>query len=431
MKKALLISVGGSPTPVIYSINAQKPEYLFFFVSRSSAASAREQILPALTHKPSVYEFIMTSDEQDIEKSVAVLLAEVPAKLEMWGLTFADLVADYTGGTKTMSAAVVLSLSRDIDSFSYVGGTERDKSGLGVVIDGREQILNLKNPWNELAIQSLNDIQILFNSCRYTSAAEMAETARDKTPARRQLFEGLRLLATALNLWDNFQYDRAFSELKRCDSLLRTLAAETDKQPIKLLCKDVAVCLPLLEKICHEQNILVKSSPGNPKNEAADGMSIIRDLTANAIRRGEIEHKYDDAVARLYSAIEKMAKMRLKSAYAIDNSDIKPEQIPESIRDEIVAECTNEREGKIQIPLHKSYHLLEKLADPLGIAYAAAANELGKVLTIRNMSLLAHGYEPVKQETYSKMLSIALGFIGDKRCDVSSFPKLSFENRTL
>lgn len=426
MKKALLVSVGGSPVPLIYSINAQKPEYLFLFVSRSSAVSAREQVIPALECRPSIYEFVMTPDEQDLEQSVAVLLAEVPKKLEMWGLTFDMLSADYTGGTKTMSAAVVLALSRHIDSFSYVGGTERDKAGLGVVIDGREQMLHLKNPWNELAIQSLNDIQILFNSCLYKSAAGLAEVAREKSPARRQLFEAIRVAATAYNQWDSFQYDKAFADLKRCESLLRQLAAEAAKQPVKQLFQDVCVSVPLLEKICNEQNTLVKSSPKTHSNGSADGMAIICDLVANAIRRGDIEHKYDDAVARLYSAIEKMAKMKLKVVYEIDNSDLKAVQIPESLRQELLAECTNEREDKIQIPLHKSYQLLHALGDPLGAAYIAASGDLGKILTIRNKSLLAHGYEPVKQETYSKMLIIALDFMGIEKSALPAFPRMGW-----
>lgn len=96
-----------------------------------------------------------------------------------------------------------------------------------------------------------------------------------------------------------------------------------------------------------------------------------------------------------------------------------------------MTECMNEREGKIQAPLHKSYQLLELLDDPLGHAYASAATELGKVLTIRNMSLLAHGYEPVKQETYTKMLAIALSFIGITKDELPVFPRMTFDNGVL
>jgi CRISPR-associated protein (TIGR02710 family) len=424
MKKALLVSVGGSPAPVIFTINAQQPEFLFLFVSRGSAVSAREEVIPALLHKPSIYEFVLTPDEQDIEQSVGILLSEIPKKLTLWGLSYSDLAVDYTGGTKTMSAALVLALSRNVDAFSYVGGTVRDKNNLGVVVDGNELRLSMKNPWNELAIQSLSDIQILFNACLFTSAAKVAETAREKSPLRKQVFEGIMHASTAYNNWDSFKYDRALNDLRRCESHFRQIAAETDKKWITLFYKQIQTSLPLLEKICIEQDALIKSSPKAGMSRDVDGMAMITDLVANAIRRGDIEYKYDDAVARLYSALEKMAKMKLKVAYGLDNSDLTAEQIPEELRQELLAECTNGREGKIQIPLHKSYQLLHALGDPLGAAYTAASAELGKILTIRNMSLLAHGYEPVKQETFTKMLAIALEFIGIEKENLPTFPQL-------
>jgi len=426
MKKALLVSVGGSPTPLIHSINTQKPEYLILYASSSSRTSAVENVLPALECQPKDREFIMTPDEQDLEKSVAAILNRLPEILKTWGLKYDDLAADYTGGTKTMSASVVLALSRHIDSFTYVGGTERDKAGLGVVIDGREQMLHLKNPWNELAINSLNDIELLFNRCRYTSSSELAAEAARKSPARKQLFEGLRIASSAFELWDSFQYGKALNELKRCESLFRTLAAETAKEPVRRFHSDIALCLPELEIICNEQNQLVKSSPKAGIDGGGDGKAIIRDLVANAIRRGDIEHKYDDAVARLYSAIEKMAKTRLKIAYGINNSDVAPNAIPEQLRDELVRECRSERDGVVQLPLHKSFQLLEALGDPLGSAYCASSEDLGKILTIRNMSLLAHGYEPVKLDTYNKMLTIALSFLEIEKENLPEFPQIAW-----
>ena len=427
MKKVLLVSVGGSPAPIIHSINVQKPDYLILYASAGSRITAVEQVLPALDIPIKDREFIMTPDEQDLEKSVAAILTRVPEILKVWGVTYDDLAADYTGGTKTMSASVVLALSRHIDTFTYIGGTERNKQGLGVVIDGREQMLYLKNPWNVLAVNSLNDIELLFNRCRYIPAADLAAEAIRKSPARKQLFEGVRAAALAFNLWDSFHYDRARSELKRCESLFRSLAAETAKESVRQFYSDIEASLPILESICIEQDAIIKSSPKSGNKPIVDGTAILRDLIANAIRRGEVEHKHDDAVARLYSAIEKMAKLKLKIAHGIDNSDVDVAMIPEPFRGEIVFACQNEREGGIvQLPLHKSYQLLEALGDSLGIAYKNSSDDLKKVLTIRNKSLLAHGYEPVKPETYEKMLAIAMSFLGVEKTTLPSFPRMAW-----
>jgi len=412
MKKALLVSVGGSPNPIIYSINRQTPEYLIFFASKDSRGIAIEKILPALEYQPKDREFIMTEDEQDIEKSVSAILKELPAKLKIWGLNYSDLSADYTGGTKTMSAALVLALSDFVDTFSYVGGTERDKAGLGTVIDGREQMLHLKNPWNELAVNRLKEIELHFNSCRFVAAENAAEDARNRTTSRSHLFEAIQYTAKAFALWDNFQYKKAFNELKRAESLFRALSAESANRAIVEFAKNISQSLDIIQKI----------SDSNNEEDRQRALTI--DIISNAIRRGDTEHKYDDAVARLYSAIEKMAKMRLKSAFGIDNSDLKEEQIPEIIREEILNECRNGREDKIQIPLHKSFMLLATLKDSVGIAYLSHCEDLGKVLVTRNNSLLAHGFDPVKEETYKKMLEISLKFIGSEKNEITKFPKL-------
>ncbi len=432
MTKALLVSVGGSPAPIIYSIDCHKPDYLILFASDDSRKTAVQQVLPALQSQPKDREFLMTPDEQDLEKSVCVILKRLPDILQTWGLEFCDLVADYTGGTKTMSAAVVLALSGHLNDFSYVGGTERDKNGLGVVINGKESMLYLKNPWNELAIESLKDMALLFNRCRFQSVVELADLTGRKTPNRKPVFDAIKAVAESYYAWDNFYYGKAFNKLREAESKMRMLTANSESWQLAALRQGIAANLPFLESVVCELNRIVKSTPkekGGNQMEGCDGTLIIRDLLANAVRRAEVEYKYDDAVARLYSAIEKMAKVRLKTGHGIDNSNLLLEQIPEgAFREEILRACANEREGgKIQLPLLKSYQFLAFLKDPLGVAGMEKIVELGKVLTTRNMSLLAHGFEPVRQETYQQMLEIALHFLAAVKGDLPSFPQMALE----
>ena len=47
--------------------------------------------------------------------------------------------------------------------------------------------------------------------------------------------------------------------------------------------------------------------------------ALVRDLVAQAERTCRLAHRPDDAVARLYSALEKLAKAAL-AAHGIDNS---------------------------------------------------------------------------------------------------------------
>ena len=142
------------------------------------------------------------------------------------------------------------------------------------------------------------------------------------------------------------------------------------------------------------------------------------------MRRAEIEYKYDDAVARLYSAIEKIAKVHLLAVYGLDNSDLDLDKVPASLHAGLRDHYLNHLTGKVQIPLGRSYALLASLDDPLGRAYLESAVDLDKVLGVRNMSLLAHGFAPVNSETYAKMLLIALQFAGIEQTALPTFPLL-------
>ena len=431
--KALIVSVGGSPAPVIFSLNRNRPEYVIYFTSRGSRKEVREKIEPELEFKPRDHEILVTPDEQNLEASVAELLREIPRLLDLWGLSFSDLVGDYTGGTKSMSAALVLALAERGCPYSYVGGKSRSKDGLGVVQDGHESMLFHINPWDALAVGPCRDAQLLFNRCRFMSVRDLAARTAARTDRHRPFFEALQHLAEGYYDWDNFNHARALQLLKRGESQLRSYAAASPQTGVRRFHEAVAANLPLLEGITQELGRLVKSNPGK-KDKAepvGDTSLLVMDLIANAIRRAEIEFKYDDAVTRLYSAVEKLAKHRLLVAYGINNSSVDLAKVPEALHGELES-CANDREGgKIQIPLHKSYELLSALGDPLGTTYMVQAEELRKVLGVRNMSLLAHGFTPVSEETYRKLLAIALDFLGLTVEELPRLPNLDFGGEGL
>ncbi len=427
MLELLLVSVGGSPAPVIYSINSQKPERIIFFASHDSYNLVHDEIRPALEYEAKRFETIVTDDEQDLLVCVETLLKGLPRILKLWKMDCDAVTADYTGGTKTMSAAVVLALASHIRNFSYVGGTRRDKEGLGVVINGREQMLYLKNPWDVLAVEILNDMALMFNRCRFQTVIDLAgramSQARDKKPA----FEALRVIAEAFYLWDNFHYDKALGQLKRGVSELAKVCAAGGGEYLNRFRIAVEDNLRTLEAVADDFNAFAKSSPkarrGNADSPEPDGSALLLDLLGNAVRRAELEHKYDDAVARLYSAIEKMAKIRLKAGHGIDNSAVDPEKIPEPVRDDYRAD---EGGRPLQLPLHRSFELLSDLGDQLGAAYRERQDELGKVLTTRNNSLMAHGFDPVSQPTYETLLRIALDFMGMATGELPRFPVMEW-----
>ena len=77
--------------------------------------------------------------------------------------------------------------------------------------------------------------------------------------------------------------------------------------------------------------------------------------------------------------------------------------------------------GTLRFGLHASYALLDALGHPLGRRYAARAAELRDVLAVRNNSLLVHGWCPVDEATFQRLLSITLDFL---QLGVEELPKL-------
>lgn len=420
-----VISVGGSPAPVIYSLNQQKPDYVIYFVSPESRSIVRREVEPALEYRPLDHDIIMTPDGENLPQSVQALLVKLPEVISGFGAPDAQLSGDYTGGTKTMAAALVLVLAERGCRFSYVGGVERDKEGLGVVINGREQMLHLENPWEALAVVDLRRVCDYFNLGRFRAARDAATKAAGRPTGRQALFQALQHLSEGFDNWDNFHYSPAQKALQQGFGLLRPFAEGDGGAWLQALLTDTRRCLDTLERILAD-TALFKSNPSRRDRQAAegaDGSALISDLMANALRRGERERKYEDAVTRLYSAVEKLAKARLKVAWNIDNSNIDLESLPDP---ELAKELQDSRghDGKIQLPLQRSYELLAKLDDPLGRNFRARQDQLRNIQGVRNHSLLAHGFDPVREATYRDLLALVLDFIGLEQNQLTVFPRL-------
>jgi CRISPR-associated protein (TIGR02710 family) len=432
MKKALLVSVGGSPAPVIHTINKQQPDYIIYFASEDSRSVIRQAIEPELESKPIDHEIITTRDVNNLVACVSELLKETPKILSLWGLTLTDLTGDYTGGTKTMSAAVVLALADPGCPYSYVGGVSRDKKGLGVVINGQEKIVNVENPWDVLAVNDLNKIALLFNKCRFKSAEEIAAKNAERTQEHNKFFKNLCSLIQGYSNWDNFKYKPAVKSLNKAQGWFATAAEVNNKAIYKAIAEAVSQNVSHLERVNNDFHWLDKSQAKLAKKPPEqDGRAFVLDILANAVRRGEIEHKYDDAAARLYSTLEKMAKIRLKFNYGLDNSDVDLAKVPDQgLKDELTV-MKHSKTGKIQAPLFKSYQILKSLNDDLGLKYQKHADKLRNVIDVRNMSLLAHGYNAVKQETYQDLKKIALDFLEAELKDLPVFPQMDWQGALL
>src|SRR5207245_1390146 len=90
---------------------------------------------------------------------------------------------------------------------------------------------------------------------------------------------------------------------------------------------------------------------------------LVADLLANA-RRCATGRRFDDAVARLYRAVEALAQTRLRMEYGIgDTSHVPLEELPEGLR---AAKAPQAQDGAVWLALQDAYTLLRERGDPLG-----------------------------------------------------------------
>lgn len=407
--RAMVVSVGGTPAPVIFSLNKKQPEFVCFFVSRQTKRMLEDEILPRLTFKPRHYDWITTPNAESLSECYQEISRRLPDLVEKWDVEPRDVCVDYTGGTKTMSVALALATIEQSCCYSYVGGDERSKGGVGIVVNGKEKMWFLDNPWDEIAHGQIQEVCLLFNKARYASAAEVLEkclvmVSKERKPFLRALFE----LVTGFDLWDRFKHGQAKKHLYRSEEILMSLGAEKPK--IRSVAKQLEDNIEFLERVLEG---------GKP--------SVLHfyDLMANARRRAELERKFDDAVARVYRAMELLAQVELKVTFGVDTSNVNTEAIPEGLMREYTRKYRDERDGKIKIGLYASYSLLKELGAELGRNFFSVyEKELRPVLDIRNSSILAHGMTPVDENTFQRLFRAVLDFTQTKEDLLPRFPAL-------
>lgn len=408
MPKTLIISVGGAPSPVIYSINQHTPDYIIFFASLES----KEQIpyiLKKIAYTPKGTENIVTESAENINVCLSRLRRELPQKLHLYKSKLQETIVDYTGGTKCMSAALVLSTVDLSSSFSYIGGLERDKGGIGITINGKERGFYTNNPWDELAIEAKKRISLLFNRARYQAAKDVVDKTLEKVANREKpLFEILGILIQGYIYWDGFKYKTALNKLGRGQRDLKIYCANLEENhPCVCLQRDVERNIHFLYQIKSSNNQIL-------------------DLISNARRRAELENRYDDALIRLYRTLEKRAQIEIRK-YKIDPSDVDAHLLPPSIRDEIKKKYFDRRKSKIKAPMYASYQILKEKERELGTQgighkFFDHYHFIDKIIALRNQSILIHGENPIDEPKYKDVYKRILQFFEIEEDDIPLFP---------
>ncbi|MEW6229885.1 MAG: TIGR02710 family CRISPR-associated CARF protein [Bacillota bacterium] len=332
-------------------------------------------IVKRLGLQPDGYEKVQVDDPDDLEACYKALL-EIEEKITTRFGSGAEVVANYTGGTKTMSAALALiAVFRERWDLSVNKGPRVD---LIKVRGGDMPVLAGKLP-AVLESYKTQVIRFLKHHAYDVADAILAEltSGRYLSPADRQKFLRVRRLCQAFHAWDSFDHQKAWE-------LLRATGGDRLK--------------PFIENLAAIAD----------ERRRTRGFEKVGDLLLNAARRAS-QGRYDDAVARLYRALEMLAQVRLELQWGIKTGDLDTGQLPENLRGQY--ERLRDSAGRIRLPLVKAYELLADLGDPAGRRWQENKNALLDALEVRNNALLAHGTTPVGPEEYERIAPLLEGFV--------------------
>lgn len=384
----LLCTVGGSYQPILTSIAANRPDYVCFFCTGRDPETGKPGSIDQITGNGMVIK-AHQKDEKPTLPNIPKQAGLVAADFEAQQVPADDLdgacvamrscatglaerfpgarfIADYTGGTKTMTAALVCTaLERDDVTLQLVSGARPD---LVAVRDGTEGTLAASTGRLRLD-RAMKPYLGAWRRYAYREAADGLAAIRiaANSPDRARLGLG-QALSRALARWDDFDHAGALA-------LLDDYASRFAKHLPNLL--------PDLRLLTGD----------DPRGEPAR----LWDLWLNAERRA-VQGRFDDAVSRWYRLMEWTAQWQLRSELDADTASFPGELLPPGM------DKAPERDGKIEVGLWKGWQIAaHHLPDEIGKFFAANESVLFDLLGTRNESILAHGFKPVQQADWERV----------------------------
>ena len=386
-KTILLCTVGGSHEPILTSIRRTKPDFICFVCSEKDPLTGRPgsgvQITgvgsvirghpnddkPTLPNIPAQAQLdetqyeVMSVPTDDLDGAYITIRQRIRVLTEQY--PEARFIADYTGGTKSMTAALVLA------------AVENEKVDLKLVTGPRTNLVGVKSGMETTALAGVEAIRTqravkqfigAWQYFAYGEAAKGLAGIKPREPGLRQEVEMLQHLSRAFDAWDRFAHEQVVDI-------------------IDTYCKRIAPAHKhLLDSI---RNLTTVSERQEP--------ACLLDLWFNALRRAE-QGRFDDAIARLYRLLEWTAQWILQVHCNIDTAAIPKDKIPTDM-------CIQpNRKGQYQAGLMNAWGLIGHwLPDSDAGRFSKQQLEsLQDQITLRNHSILAHGNEPIDAQNWQK-----------------------------
>lgn len=393
---AMLITVGtgvGGPESrdslahgILFSIKNHKPKKIIFFGSEESKETVESVVRQFKEiNIDFVYdEFVLINNVDSFIDYFSAIRSKIQELEEDY-----EIIIDYTSGTKTMTMSAAFASMVFGKKLIFVTGKREN----GTVVKGTEKIAsqNLFLVYDELMLSKIKE---LFNINRFEAGKSLLNDIVDENDDK----EIYARLFDIYNYFDTVDYENAYKLFNQ--DFINILIDKWPELKHDFIQNKIAL-----------QTMVQKENPEKGFKEHKNRCYyILASLLNNARRRFE-EHKYDDAIARLYRALELIAQIRLKKQYKLNSSKIDLEILKNRDIDETYFEKLHnqkEEEGKVRLGLYQDYELLNYLNDNLGEFFEQNYGEISNCIEFRNKSILAHGLNNQSSEDYKRFEKIVL-----------------------
>ena len=388
--KVLVITVGGSPQPIIKSLKEHDPAYIYFIPS-SLTVNEIPAIIESVYAKGcnAVKKIFEITDYNDLKECYKKCHESIEDIFSL-GLNTKEIIVDLTGGTKIMSGALLLAIADLGLTISYVGGEQRTKDGKGVPINGTERIIYSHHPYDLLARADKERFCLSFNSYRFESASVIAqEISLRAGETLKRIFGALMHISRGYLDWDHFRFSGALHSIDKGLFEIHRLSSDYPE--------DIKRLFDFIKKVTQNNDYL--------KSLKADTCSVelVSELVANSCRRAE-EGKYDDAVARLYRALEMLAQSQFYMLYGLSTSKFPVEKLHRTLRSKLIN--GRDASGNTDLGCFQAFEQLALENNEFGILFMENRDQIRALMNQRNSSILAHGTIPLDKGKYDDLYSV-------------------------
>lgn len=419
MPLALILTTGGSCEPLVKSIGKSNPDYTIFICSDDKVSPIREVGSHSMVDGPGKpcklrggadkggedmesivaqtelgaeyegYEKVFTPDADSLDQCYRVAIeAILKAKERMLGC---KIRADYTGGTKTMSAALAMAAIDQGDVELYViSGPRKDLIKVSSGTEAQRLVEWMPIMW----MRQRHILEELFKAHDYVPCIELIEELCGQSPRNletRKTLEGYLSICRGFQAWEEFRHEEALEYLKPYG---------------RVLSRELVFLRGIVNSYRH-YGIQVEAAQGEGEGCAVGlnpNLGLIYDILRNAERRLQ-RRQYDDAVGRIYRALELLAQTCLLYMHPpIFTSNVAIDKLPDKLRakyQKIYEEQGKDVKKGLRLPLFQAYELLNDLNHPLGKVFLEREGRMKGLLETRNNSIFAHGLKSVEPKKAS------------------------------